>query len=149
MSFGTNGTVLGKSFYQSLNGLCPFSAREICFRAGVSDKALLAELPAAAKQSVYTAFHQLFASVLDQAFSYRIYRESDVPCEFSVLPYFSMEAVSFQEYDTLSTLLDIFYAKQDVQNKILQNLRISTSSSRRPGAGAQKSRAPGAADGGH
>ena len=115
-----NGTVLGKSFYQSLNGLCPFSAREICFRAGVSDKALLAELPAAAKQSVYAAFHQLFASVLDQAFSYRIYRESDVPCEFSVLPYFSMEAVSFQEYDTLSTLLDIFYAKQDVQNKILQ-----------------------------
>ena len=114
------GTVLSKSLYQALNGLCPVSAREICYRAGVSDKAPPTDLPPAARQSLFVSFRQLLSSMQDQAFTYRIYRDGDAPSEFSVLPYFSLGSAPFQEYETLSALLDVFYAKQDVRNKIQQ-----------------------------
>lgn len=109
-----------KSIYLSMNGISPFMAREILFRAGVDDKSHLDNLTPEELEAIYHAFSQVFAEMVEGRNEYTIYLDGDVMKEFTVLPSQLMEGANSLSYSTISELLDVFYKKQDVHNKIQQ-----------------------------
>lgn len=109
-----------KAIYVSMNGISPFMAKEILFRAGLHDTILLTELTEEELEKMYIAFQQLFRQMAGKCFEYRIYYDHERMTEFSVVPVQQMEGTESRSFETLSQLLDTFYKKQDVHNKIQQ-----------------------------
>ncbi len=110
-----------RGLYQQFNGLSPFAAREILHRAGLEGRRTLSELSEEEK----TRLAQEMASFLREACAargpYTLYLdESGRAVDYSVTPYRSMQGVPVRQFDTLGALMDMYYARSDVQDKMKQ-----------------------------
>lgn len=98
-----------KAFYQVFNGFCPASAREILQRAEESPLHL------------QEAMESLLNDVTQTSGPYYLYLdESGQPYDFTVTPYASLQGVSNRSYEMLGDLLDDFYSKLDLKDKLSQ-----------------------------
>lgn len=125
---------LYKALYTSYTGLSPIIAQEICYRAGVD-----ADLPAnvlAAEDSlekvpgpltkdpalpaVHTAFCHMMGDIKAQHFAPVIVYEGPKPIEFASLPLTLYADKQTQDFDSISALLEHYYAQRNIITRIRQ-----------------------------
>ena len=110
-----------KGLYQTFNGLSPFAAREILCRAGVDGRERFQELNQKQQGSIREALEELLEQAQQSSGPYRLYRdENGRILDFSIVPYQIMKGVDTQEFITLGDLMDVYYARTDVQDKMKQ-----------------------------
>ncbi len=130
----SKGMTLFKAIYSSYTGLSPIIAQEICYRSGVdADKSAIA-LDTSESIAVYRAFSDVMDLVRNGEFTPVVVYEDDAPKEYSSIPLtlygmassaadtndVSAEHHSFKEYDSISELLQNYYAEKNVVTRIRQ-----------------------------
>ena len=125
---------LYKALDTSYTGLSPIIAQEICYRAGVD-----ADLPAnvlAAEDSlekvpgpltkgpalpaVHTAFCHMMGDIKARHFAPVIVYEGPKPIEFASLPLTLYADKQTQDFDSISALLEHYYAQRNIITRIRQ-----------------------------
>lgn len=119
---GSKGVPLYKAVYGSYTGLSPVVAQELCDRAGLDgdiSAGLLKEHPDSC-ETLYRIFSDCMEEVIQGNFFPVIYMEGEEPVEFSSLPlkiYCDKQRLPF---DSISALLEHYYAKKNVLTRIRQ-----------------------------
>lgn len=120
-----------KALYTSLTGFSPLMAQELCYRSGIDGEMSTASLAELTKDALYNQYLYLVRDLKNRNFSPQIVY--DLPADFSLpLPYnaqvreFSAFKLSMFEdrylasYDSISALLEAFYAKKNLVTRIRQ-----------------------------
>ena len=130
----SKGMPLFKAIYSSYTGLSPIIAQEICYRSGVdADKSAIA-LDTSESIAVYRAFSDVMDLVKNGQFTPVVVYEDDAPKEYASIPLTlygmssnaenatdtNSEHHSFKEYDSISELLQNYYAEKNVVTRIRQ-----------------------------
>lgn len=110
-----SGAKVQEVLYKSYTGISPIFASEICFRAGVEPSCFCEQLTQQNKQTIFTVFYDILEQVKKQAFSPYIYYKLDKQklLDFSVIDMKQFQSFSKQKYETISVLLEQFYAEKD------------------------------------
>jgi len=104
--------------YKTYNGISPFFAGEVCFRAGVNNDVPIAgsRIPA-----LFSEFDSLMNEIKSSKFNFSILLDKNKkPIEFSCI-----EMKSFESYDKISVesaseLLEMYYKSRDLQLRMSQ-----------------------------
>lgn len=111
---------LGKGMYQIFNGISPFAAAEICYRARVPEQALYRELNDSQKEALFTAFTALFEQMQRETAQPVIYMDGISMKEYAMIPAQMMAGVQERRFESPSELLDAYYVGQDAKNRLKQ-----------------------------
>lgn len=109
-----------KAIYLNFTGISPCIAHEICYRAGVdADKATGAmqscELEALARQ-----FFLILQEIKNGNFQPNVVYENRQPKEYAVIPLTSYPEEQTVRYDSVSELLEHYYAEKNLVTRIRQ-----------------------------
>ncbi|MBR4082823.1 MAG: NFACT family protein [Lachnospiraceae bacterium] len=115
-------TSVYKAIYGSYTGISPIIAQEICFRAGVDGEASTASLSDTESHKLYETLAGLMEDVQNGAFSPHIAYTGKQPVEFAALPLtlYSAGNDKLVPYDTMSLLLEQYYAEKSTLTRIRQ-----------------------------
>ncbi len=116
------GMPIYKAVYSSFTGLSPVIAQEICYRAvldGDTSTALLSAEPDRCTV-LYQAFSHCMELVKSGTFSPAIYYDEEAPVEFSSLPLSIYNDNRSVSYDSVSSLLEQYYAAKNTVTRIRQ-----------------------------
>lgn len=113
-------TGLAKAIYTSFTGISPVVAEEICYVAGVDSSVTPKELSEDMLVHLYKQFMLFFDSVAKGAFKPTIYYHGTEPKEFSVLTLSHFCTYTSQQFDSVSTLLETYYATKNTVTRIRQ-----------------------------
>lgn len=112
---------ISRAIYTTLTGLSPIMAEEICFRAAVSGSDSAQSLDEAACRSLYRVFSQLMTQVQNGDFTPTIVYRGDEPVEYGVVPFQQYGSqYRFETFETISEMLETYYASRDTINRIRQ-----------------------------
>lgn len=109
-----------KGMYQIFNGISPFAASEICFRARLPERILYRDLEEEQKERLFQSFVSFFQQVREDKAQPVIYMDGGRMKEYSMIPSRIMEGAQVQKYETPSQLLDAYYVGQDAKNRLNQ-----------------------------
>ena len=111
-----------KAIYGSFTGISPVLAQEFCYRAGVD-----ADLPTAGlEEDAWTRLCHVFREMTDAIrcghFTPNIAYTGSQPVEFAALPLtmYTEGTDSLKSYDSMSALLESYYAEKNVLTRIRQ-----------------------------
>ncbi len=110
-----------KAIYQSLNGISPQAANELCYRAGVDADRPSNTLSEVEKAALAEHFERLKKLITEKQFTPLLYCKDEEPVEYAVMElqcYSEMETV---EFDSVSKLLQHFYAARNQSANIRQH----------------------------
>lgn len=116
----TKAMPLFKAIYQSLTGLSPMLAQEICGEAGVDADRAAQSLEPVLQGMVWDAFAAMMNRVRNQEYSCQIYYENHSPREYSVFPLSIFEGQESKTFTSVSALLESFYAEKNAVTRIRQ-----------------------------
>ncbi len=118
----TKPTAIFKAIYGSYTGISPIIAQEVCFRAGVDGEASTASLSDADSHKLYETFSQMLDDVQKGYFAPHIAYTGKQPVEFAALPLtlYSAGNDKLVPYDTMSLLLEQYYAEKNTLTRIRQ-----------------------------
>ena len=109
-----------KALYSSYTGLSPIIAQEICYRAGID-----ADMPANVLED--SALHILYDTLSDMTrqiesgdFAPSIIYDGKEPIEFAALPLTIYSDKTAQSYDSISVVLEHYYAERSIVTRIRQ-----------------------------
>ena len=109
-----------KALYSSYTGLSPIIAQEICYRAGID-----ADMPANVLED--SALHILCDTLSDMTrqiesgdFAPSIIYDGKEPIEFAALPLTLYSDKTTQSYDSISVVLEHYYAERSIVTRIRQ-----------------------------
>ena len=113
-------TTLCKAVYGCFTGFSPVMANELCYRASLD-----ASLPTAAADEaellhLFHNFTWLMEDIRKGLFTPEIISDGDVPTEFSAVDMKQYQDLSIQKYDSISEVLEQFYAKKNAVTRIRQ-----------------------------
>lgn len=113
-------TTLCKAVYGCFTGFSPVMANELCYRASLD-----ASLPTAAADEaellhLFHNFTWLMEDIRKGLFTPEIISNGDVPTEFSAVDMKQFQDLSIQKYDSISEVLEQFYAKKNAVTRIRQ-----------------------------
>lgn len=113
-------TTLCKAVYGCFTGFSPVMANELCYRASLD-----ASLPTAAADEaellhLFHNFTWLMEDIRKGLFTPEIISDGDVPTEFSAVDMKQFQDLSIQKYDSISEVLEQFYAKKNAVTRIRQ-----------------------------
>ncbi|MFI3237411.1 MAG: NFACT RNA binding domain-containing protein [Lachnospiraceae bacterium] len=109
-----------KALYTSYTGFSPIISQEICARAGIDGDLPTAALKASNWVDLYTAFQGVMLGIGNGSFSpIIIYRENE-PIEFSALPMKIYESFTQKSFDSISQVLQLYYAEKNAHTRIRQ-----------------------------
>lgn len=114
---------VSKAIYQSLTGLSPLIANEICHEAGIDGEQPVAALPEEYRLHLFRTFKHMMEQVQAGDFHPNIVCRDELPLEFSSLPlhcYQDFENCTVQEYDSISQLLEEYYSAKSKLTRIRQ-----------------------------
>lgn len=109
-----------KALYTTFTGLSPAISHEICYRSGGHT-----DLPAAActdadKAALWDTFFAMMQAIKDGSFAPCIVYENHVPAEYAALTLTSYPPESRKAYDSISQLLQDYYAEKNMVTRIRQ-----------------------------
>ena len=116
----TKPTGLAKAIYTSFTGVSPVVAEEICYVSGVDSSITPKELSEDVLVHLYKQFVLYFDAVTKSKFEPQIYYYSAEPKEFSALPLSHFGKYTAQTYDSMSNLLETYYATKNTVTRIRQ-----------------------------
>ena len=113
---------IAKAIYTTLIGFSPIIATEIAYRAGLDADLSTASLSVEDGIRLYEQVRMILQALNEQAFTYCIYYDpiTGAPKEFSPLPLSIYSDMECREYDSMSEVLESFYAKRNKYTVIHQ-----------------------------
>ena len=111
---------LAKAVYTSFTGISPVVAEEICYLSGIDSSLTPRELSEDLLTHLYRQFTLYFEEVSAGHFSPAIYYHGTEPKEFSALPLTHFSQYIRKEYDSISRLLEDYYAEKNTLTRIRQ-----------------------------
>ncbi len=115
-------TAIFKAIYGSYTGISPILAQELCYRAGVDGEASTASLSDAEKSKLFEVFTEMILQIKSGKFAPHIAYTRNTPVEFAALPLtmYSQGDDHIVEYDSMSLLLEHYYAEKNTLTRIRQ-----------------------------
>ena len=115
-----DSTPIYKALYFNLTGFSPQISNEICYYSNID-----ADIPANcldenSKIHLYNMFIQLIERIKSNAFSPAIYYDNSTPIEFSALQLEMYSDKSLHKSDSISEILETYYAQKDAITRIRQ-----------------------------
>ncbi len=111
---------IGKALYSGLTGISPLIANEICCRATVDAGDYPESFSEDIGLHVYKTFERLIEDVKSAAFHPNIVSRDGVPVEFSSIPLTCYKDHEVQTFESISALLEAFYASKNSAARIRQ-----------------------------
>ncbi len=116
---------LGKALYTGLTGISPVMAEELCHRAGLSSEQPANILSDDFGVHLYNMITHFAEDVISGNFAPCIVFKDDIPVEFSAVPLscysdHAAENMEIKTYDSISTVLEEYYAKKNQHTRIRQ-----------------------------
>ena len=109
-----------KAIYQSIAGISPLFAHEICERAGLDGGMAAASLDEAGKTALYGQLVRLRDDIDSHRFIPNIIYEGKVPVEFASFPLCIYRDQPSKTFDNISQVLDRFYSERELVTRIRQ-----------------------------
>lgn len=111
----------GKALYSGLTGISPLAAEELCCLSGLDSSRPANQLEEAAAEALYRAVCSLADRIRAAGFEPCMYLDDeDVPVEFSAFPLRSCGMYRCRKYETISEVLETYYAARDQVTRIRQ-----------------------------
>lgn len=109
-----------KSLYNSLTGISPVIAGEICQLAEVLEQTVSNLLSDSEKERIWTTFFQLRSQILQSQFKPCIIYKDNQPLEFASLPLTQFEQGECRFYPSISEVLTTYFSAKDALTRIRQ-----------------------------
>lgn len=109
-----------KAIYTSYTGFSPVMAQDVCCRAGVDGDLPANVLDEDALHALYNALSDMMSQVVSGTFVPTVYYNGKEPIEFASLPLTLYSDKSVQTYDSVSALLEHYYAERSTITRIRQ-----------------------------
>ena len=116
----TKPTNLSKAIYTSLTGISPLVANEVCHRASLDGEASVSSLTEIACTHLFHTFELLMEDIKCASFIPNIIYKNEEPIEFCAISLSCYEELSHKEYDSISKVLEDYYAMKEVVTRIRQ-----------------------------
>ncbi len=113
-------TALSKAIYTSFTGVSPVVAEEICHVTGVDSSITPKDLSEDVLLHLYKQFLLYFDNVKNNDYTPQIYYDDVAPKEFSALPLSHFDKYESKCYDSMSALLETYYATKNTVTRIRQ-----------------------------
>ena len=113
-------TGLAKAIYTSFTGVSPVVAEEICYISGVDSSVTPKEMSEDVLMHLYKQFSLFFENVKQAVFAPCIYYRAGEPKEFSAMPLSHFGQYDVKHYDSMSVLLETYYATKNTVTRIRQ-----------------------------
>ena len=111
---------LGKALYTSLTGFSPVMAEELCHRCGLEAGRAAEALTETDRTVLGHQLMRLLEDIRAGHCSPRIWYQNGAPAEFSPLPLTIYETLEARSFDSISFLLESYYASKNVITRIRQ-----------------------------
>jgi predicted ribosome quality control (RQC) complex YloA/Tae2 family protein len=111
---------IGKALYNSLTGISPLLANELCCRATIDAGDPTDALSEAAGLHLYKNFERMMEQVKSASFTPNIVSLDGVPVEFSSVTLTCYANHEVQSFESISALLEEFYAAKNAVTRIRQ-----------------------------
>ncbi len=111
---------LAKAIYTSFTGVSPVAAREICFLSDIDSTVTTETLEDETLRHLYRQFSLFFTYVKEGCYSPAIYYDGQEPKEFSALPLTHLENCTRMDFDSMSQVLETYYASKNALTRIRQ-----------------------------
>ncbi len=109
-----------KAIYGAYTGISPCVANEICYRSGIDADMPVAGLSGEEKLHLSSHFEWMMQDVKEEKFVPNIVMEDRRPMEFSAVRLTQYAHLDCQESDSISAVLENYYAARDVYTRIRQ-----------------------------
>ena len=111
-----------KALYGSFAGISPILAQELCYEAGVDGEQPTAALSDDAYQKLFAAFTTMVSAIKSGSFTPNIAYTGSQPVDFAAIPLsmYTTGADKTVEYDSMSSLLEHYYAEKNTITRIRQ-----------------------------
>lgn len=109
-----------KALYTSITGISPLIAEEVCSRASIDGGDSLDALSGPAKSHLYHTFIRILQDVKEEQFRPNIVYLEAEPVDFSSITLTMYEDLKATTYDTISGVLETYYAEKNVITRIRQ-----------------------------
>ncbi len=111
---------ISKALYTSLTGLSPLIGTEICHRAHIDGDRNAGDLTPNEADALYGAFTSMMDLVRNGQFSPNVVFRNHEPLEFSCVPLTCYGQLEHKTFDTMSQLLEYYYAMKNTITRIRQ-----------------------------
>ena len=111
---------LFKAVYSGFTGISPCIAHELCYRANVDSDKSTAELTADELERMTQALLELNADIQNGNFFPNVVYENRQPVEYAATRLSSYAPDCVREFDTISELLEYYYAEKNTITRIRQ-----------------------------
>ncbi len=109
-----------KALYTTYTGISPCIAEEVCHRAGVDSSLPIGTLSSADLTAIEKSFAAIIDNVKSGTFSPNIVFENRAPREYAAVTLTMYEDDVRRSYDSISSLLEAYYAEKDAVTRIRQ-----------------------------
>lgn len=109
-----------KAIYSSYTGLSPIMAQEICYRSHIDGDMPANVLEESALHALYDTLVEMMAQITKGIFTPSIIYDGREPIEFSALPLTLYADKTIKTYDSISTILEQYYAERSIVTRIRQ-----------------------------
>ncbi len=109
-----------KAIYMTYTGISPCVADEVCHRAGIDGGAAVASLNDGEKLHLCNNFLWLMDDIKEERFVPNIVSDHKKPVEFSAIRLTSFQDLEYEEFPSISTVLERFFAQRDMYTRIRQ-----------------------------
>ncbi len=111
-----------KALYQTLTGLSPIMATEICHLASIDEDNSASELSEPALLHLYGIFSQVMDDVRQGHFTPNVIYRGEEPVEFAALPLSCFEGETYESrgFSSISLLLETYYSTKSTFTRIRQ-----------------------------
>ncbi len=116
----TKPVSITKAIYGSFTGISPVIASEICHRASIDGDMPVDSLDADGKKHLYNNFLWMMEDIKNASYTPNIIYNGKEPIDFSCVAFTQFSDYTMQTYDSISTVLEQFYAARNVYNRIRQ-----------------------------
>ena len=116
----TKPVSITKAIYGSFTGISPVIASEICHRASIDGDMPVDSLDADGKKHLYNNFLWMMEDIKNANYTPNIIYNGKEPIDFSCVAFTQFSDYTMETYDSISTVLEQFYAARNVYNRIRQ-----------------------------
>lgn len=111
---------LSRALFTTYTGISPLIAEDLCHLTKLDSCRAANTFEDGDKNLLWINFYEFINKIKEEKFTPVMYEENDVPKEFCAFKLSSCSNMNEIEFDNMSTLVDEFYHKRDVSNRIRQ-----------------------------
>ncbi len=111
---------LGKAIYTTLTGFSPVMAEELCHRSYLDSGRPASALDEKERAMLEHQLMRLLETVREEQFTPQVYYNGKEPAEFSAFPLSMYEDLESRSFDSISALLETYYAEKNTLTRIHQ-----------------------------